>query len=65
MEHFDPEQALALIERYRATHSQWVPTMFVRMLKLPDEVRARYDVSLAAGGGPRGRAVPGPGEAAR
>jgi acyl-CoA synthetase (AMP-forming)/AMP-acid ligase II len=45
MEHFDPEQALNLIERYRATHSQWVPTMFVRMLKLPDEVRARYDVS--------------------
>src|SRR6476469_3000949 len=45
MEHFDPEQALALIERYRATHSQWVPTMFVRMLKLPEEVRARYDVS--------------------
>jgi acyl-CoA synthetase (AMP-forming)/AMP-acid ligase II len=45
MEHFDPEQALASIERYHATHSQWVPTMFVRMLKLPDEVRARYDVS--------------------
>jgi long-chain acyl-CoA synthetase len=45
MEHFDPEEALALIGRHRATHSQWVPTMFVRMLKLPDEVRARYDVS--------------------
>jgi long-chain acyl-CoA synthetase len=45
MEHFDPEQALALVERHRATHSQWVPTMFVRMLKLPEEVRARYDVS--------------------
>jgi acyl-CoA synthetase (AMP-forming)/AMP-acid ligase II len=45
MEHFDPEQALAFIERYRATHSQWVPTMFVRMLKLPREVRERYDVS--------------------
>ncbi len=45
MEHFDPEQALALIERYRATTSQWVPTMFVRMLKLPEEVRAKYDVS--------------------
>jgi len=45
MEHFDAEQALALIERYRVTHSQWVPTMFVRMLKLPEEVRARYDVS--------------------
>ena len=45
MEHFDPEQALTLIERYHVTHSQWVPTMFVRMLKLPDEVRERHDVS--------------------
>ncbi len=45
MEHFDPEQALELIERHRITHAQWVPTMFVRMLKLPEEVRARYDVS--------------------
>jgi len=45
MEHFDPEQALVLIERYHATHSQWVPTMFVRMLKLPDGVRERYDLS--------------------
>ncbi|WP_406288301.1 acyl-CoA synthetase [Embleya sp. NBC_00896] len=45
LDHFDPEDALAAIERYRVTHSQWVPTMFVRMLKLPDDVRARYDVS--------------------
>ena len=45
MERFDAEGALAAIERYRATHSQWVPTMFVRMLKLPPEVRERYDVS--------------------
>ena len=45
MERFDPEQALALIERHKATHSQWVPVMFVRMLKLPEEVRSRYDVS--------------------
>ena len=36
MEQFDPEDALRLIEQYRVTHSQWVPTMFVRMLKLPD-----------------------------
>ena len=42
MEHFDAEQALALIERHGITHSQWVPTMFVRMLKLEPEVRARY-----------------------
>jgi long-chain acyl-CoA synthetase len=45
MERFDPEEALALIERHRVTHSQWVPTMFIRMLKLPDDVRARYDLS--------------------
>jgi long-chain acyl-CoA synthetase len=45
MEHFDPEQYLSLVERHRATHSQVVPTMFVRMLKLPEEVRSRYDVS--------------------
>ena len=45
MESFDPEGALAVIERFRVTHSQWVPTMFVRMLKLPEQVRRRYDVS--------------------
>ena len=45
MEHFDPEAALALIEKYRASASQWVPTMFVRMLKLPEEVRMKYDLS--------------------
>jgi acyl-CoA synthetase (AMP-forming)/AMP-acid ligase II len=45
MEHFDPEEALSAIERYRVTHVQFVPTHFVRMLKLPAEVRARYDLS--------------------
>jgi long-chain acyl-CoA synthetase len=45
MEHFDPTEALVLIERYGVTHSQWVPTMFIRMLKLPEEVRRSYDVS--------------------
>ena len=45
MEQFDPEDALAYIEQYHVTHSQWVPTMFVRMLKLPDEARTRYDLS--------------------
>ena len=45
MEQFDPEAALSYIEKYRVTHSQWVPTMFVRMLKLPDAVRTRYDLS--------------------
>ncbi len=45
MEHFDAERALEYIETYKITHSQWVPTMFVRMLKLPEEVRTKYDVS--------------------
>jgi acyl-CoA synthetase (AMP-forming)/AMP-acid ligase II len=42
---FDAEETLRLIERHRVTHAQFVPTMFVRMLKLPLEVRSRYDVS--------------------
>jgi long-chain acyl-CoA synthetase len=45
MEKFDAETALRLIEEHRVTHSQWVPIMFLRMLKLPEEVRNRYDVS--------------------
>ncbi len=44
MEHYDSEQALALIEKYQVTHSQWVPTMFVRMLKLPEEIRTQYEL---------------------
>ena len=39
MEHFDAEEFLKLVEKYKVTQSQLVPTMFVRMLKLPDEVR--------------------------
>lgn len=42
---FDPEGALAAIERFGVSASQWVPTHFVRMLKLPPQVRARYDIS--------------------
>ena len=45
MEHFDPEDALRLIEKHRISHSQWVPTMFVRMLKLPEAARRKHDVS--------------------
>ncbi|MGB5778501.1 MAG: acyl-CoA synthetase [Allopontixanthobacter sediminis] len=45
MEKFDPEGALAAIEKYRITESQWVPTHFVRLLKLPEDVRGRYDLS--------------------
>ncbi len=45
MEHFDPEQYLSLVQQHQVTFSQVVPTMFIRMLKLPEEVRAKYDVS--------------------
>lgn len=45
MERFDPEEALASIERYGVTSSQWVPTMFIRMLRLSEEARRRYDLS--------------------
>jgi acyl-CoA synthetase (AMP-forming)/AMP-acid ligase II len=45
MEKFDPEEALRLIEAHGITHAQFVPTMFVRMLKLPEDVRTKYDVS--------------------
>ena len=45
MERFDAARSLELIERHRVTHSQWVPSMFVRMLKLPEAERRRHDLS--------------------
>jgi acyl-CoA synthetase (AMP-forming)/AMP-acid ligase II len=45
MEKYDPADALALIERHQINCAQFVPTMFTRMLKLPDEVRTSFDVS--------------------
>ena len=45
MQHFDPLVALAAIETYRATASQWVPTHFIRMLKLSADMRERHDLS--------------------
>ena len=45
MPRFDAEQFLALIELHGITHAQVVPTMFVRMLELPEAVRERYDTS--------------------
>jgi acyl-CoA synthetase (AMP-forming)/AMP-acid ligase II len=45
MERFDPLRALALIEEHHVTHAQFVPTHFVRMLKLTDDERSRYDLS--------------------
>lgn len=43
-EKFDAEDCLKIIDRYRVTHSQWVPTHFVRMLRLPEQVRSAYEV---------------------
>src|SRR4030081_3131882 len=48
MESFDAEEFLRLVENYKVSQSQLVPTMFVRMLKLP-EVRRRYDVTSLKG----------------
>jgi acyl-CoA synthetase (AMP-forming)/AMP-acid ligase II len=45
MKKYDSLEALALIEKYKVTHSQWVPTMFIRMLRLSDEERKRYNLS--------------------
>jgi fatty-acyl-CoA synthase len=45
MEKFDAVRALELIEAYRITHSQWVPIMFVRMLKLDEAIRRQFDLS--------------------
>jgi long-chain acyl-CoA synthetase len=42
---FDPEELLRLIERHRITHLHMVPTMFVRLLRLSEAVKARYDLS--------------------
>ncbi|GAB1821817.1 AMP-binding protein [Herbidospora sp. RD11066] len=42
---FDPEPVLELIEKYRVTNAMMVPTMFHRMLRLPEKVRSAYDVS--------------------
>ena len=45
MEKFDAEGALDAIAKHRITHGQFVPVMFTRMLKLPEDVRLSYDVS--------------------
>lgn len=45
MDKWDPEEMLRLIDRHRVTHSHMVPTQFHRLLALPEEVRAKYDVS--------------------
>jgi long-chain acyl-CoA synthetase len=45
MERFDPQIYLMLVEKYQVTHSQLVPTMFSKMLKLPEQLRMKYDLS--------------------
>ena len=45
MEKFDPLHALACIEQYRVSHAQWVPTMFIRLLRLTQAERNQYDLS--------------------
>lgn len=45
MPKFDEIGALEAIEKYKVSHSQWVPTMFTRILKMPEEIRTRYDLS--------------------
>ncbi len=45
MEKFDPIESLRFIEKYKVTHSQWVPTMFIRMLKEPEADRTQFDLS--------------------
>ena len=45
MEKFDAVESLRLIGKHRITHSQWVPTMFIRMLKLDEAERTGHDLS--------------------
>jgi acyl-CoA synthetase (AMP-forming)/AMP-acid ligase II len=58
MERFHEEHYLQLVEKHRVTHTQLVPTMFSRMLKLPAPLRSVF----ARGGGARRGALSGPGQ---
>jgi len=58
MDKWTPERMLQLIEKYRVTNSHMVPTQFHRLLALPDDVKATYDVSSLRHMVPRRRAVP-------
>ena len=64
MERFDPERYLQLVEKYRPTHSQLVPTMFSRMLKLPEEMRKTLRRVVAGDRDPCRRTLPGSGQGA-
>ena len=58
MDKWTPQQMLHLIDKYRVTNTHMVPTQFVRLLGVPEEERAKYDVSSLAPHGARGGAVP-------
>jgi len=45
MDKWDAEETLRLIQTYKCSHTHMVPTQFIRMLQLPDDVKSRYDVS--------------------
>ena len=62
MERFDPVEYLRLVERFQVTHSQLVPTMFSRLLKLPEDERDPPRPVVARDRRPRRRAVPDTGE---
>ncbi len=64
MDHWDPVEALRLIERHGITHTHMVPTMFHRLLALPTRGAGALRHLVAALRDPRRRALPGPGEAA-
>ena len=49
MDRFDPVEALQAMETHAVTHTQWVPTMFTRMLKLPEEERAGFEIDHQTG----------------
>ena len=62
MEHFDPERYLELVEKWGVTHSQLVPTMFSRMLKLPEEIATAPRPVVARNRDPRRSTLSGGGE---
>ena len=55
---FDAEKTLAAVDEHKGTWMYLVPTMMSRIWRLPEEVRAKYDVSLAEDGLAPGRALP-------
>ncbi len=63
MEHFDAEQWLALVEKYRVTNCQMVPVMFGRLLRLPDRDQGQVRHLLAGVHRARGGTLPAPGQA--